>query len=243
MISKKACMRNGSLFTNYKKIDMRYFAVLWVFILIIISCKKEENINDHFEKSFKEKINDGELSAQSEQIDSIRKIYSNYTYYISFDSPDYWVYDKGVSKHTILRTYDADSAIVFSINVIETDVESKENVWDLYDMDSIKAERDFKNIIKSQVNSNIHNYNLKKTYIKNFESLRRKFEYVARDQDFEYENTGIIQQVSKGKFIYTFSLFVPSQFYNKNPKNYDALFLKVNFLNDEENTSKIINSK
>jgi hypothetical protein len=237
----------GSLFTNYKNIDMKYFIILWIFI-VIISCKKqdntkEDNINDHFEKSYKEKIKDGELSAQSEQIDSIRKIYSNYAYSISFDSPDNWVYDNGVSKHTILRTYDADSAIVFTINVIETDAESKENVWDLYDMDSVKVERDFKNIIKSQVNSEIHDYSIKKTYIKNFESLSRKFEYIAKDQDFKYENTGIIQQVCKGKFIYTFSLFVPSQFYSKKPKHYNDLFLKVNFLNDEENTSKIINSK
>ena len=97
---------------------MRKITICLIFISFLISCQsnktKKNKIND-FEKSFKEEKGEG----FTEYLDSTTNIYSNFKYHVAIDAPDNWKTDAGVSEHTIFRTYQPDSSLTFSINVIE----------------------------------------------------------------------------------------------------------------------------
>lgn len=224
---------------------MKKITLLFLLISIICSCqenKKTEDPTENFEDSYKVQKESGTLEKNTEHFDSIKNIYSNYKYNVAFDAPDYWVSDNGVSDHTILRTFDQDSAIGISINVIETKFDPNKNIWEIYDANPEQTEKMFKQTITAQLNSQIREYSIQKTYIKNVSSIKRKFTHTIRDGEIEYDNVNIIQQVVKGNYYYTFSVFVPKMFYDENPDYYDKFFLNLYFLIDKGKTKNIINS-
>ncbi len=195
-----------------------------------------------FRKSEKEQLIT-EKKKFNEYYDTINNLYSNYKYNIGFKIPKKWVVDKGFSEHTILRTFDADSSNSFTINVIETEYNIEEIFWKNYDKNNIDFEKKYKTMLETQLNTHIKNYKVEKSKIKNFQSLKRTFEFTRKDQEYEYEIVTIIQQVVRGHFTYTFSLSVPKMFYDVNPNNYDKLFLNLHFLDDKKKLDNLINSK
>lgn len=204
-----------------------------------------QNVNSQqkkFEKSAKEQ-NVGEKKKFNEFYDTINNIYSNYKYNIGFKIPKKWVVDKGFSDHTILRTYDADSSNSFTINVIETEYNIEIFFWETYNKNNVEFEKKYKSMLEDQLKTNIKNYMVEKSFIKNFQSLKRKFEFTRKDQDYEYEIVTIIQQVVRSNFTYSFSLSVPKMFYDTNPIYYNNLFLNLNFLVDKRKLDSLINSK
>ena len=115
---------------------MKYLTSLILLLVCLSSCnqKKTSNSNE-FMDSFKKLKDDGKISEEVEHMDTVSKIYSNYKYHVSFDGPNNWEFDMGVSQHTIYRTYQPDSIITFSINVIEYETEIDEgklDIWELY---------------------------------------------------------------------------------------------------------------
>lgn len=224
---------------------MKKIMLLFLLISTLGSCqenKKTKDPTENFKDSYKVQKESGALEKNTEHFDTIKNIYSNYKYNVAFDAPDYWIKDNGVSDHTILRTFDQDSAIGLTINVIETKSDPKKNIWEIYDMNPEQTEKMFKETITAQLNSPINEYSVKKSYIKNIPSIKRKFTHIIRDGEFEYDNINMIQQVVKGNYYYTFSVFVPKMFYVENPDYYDNLFLNLYFLIDKEKTNDIINS-
>lgn len=219
---------------------MKNIALLISFVLTLTAChqkKKEFDVKDYFDKSFKEKKDDNLLSKNSEHFDSITKIYSNYKYRVSFDAPNHWSSDAGVSKHTIFRTFQSDSAITFAINVIELKMAlNKEatNIWDLYAVQKEKMDYQFKALIEKQFNSKVEDFKASKTFLKNRIMLKRKFKHLVRELDLEYYNTSIVYQTIIGRLNYTFSLDVPTIFYDENPYYYNNLIRNVSFLYNED---------
>jgi hypothetical protein len=213
---------------------MKKYLVLILLILTFASCKKRHKINEQsnfIKDSYKTQKENGDLKGKTDNYDSINNIYSNYKYCIAYDAPKYWIRDNGVSDHTILRTFDKDSSIGIVINVIETTYSPNKNIWDIYDQNPIQLENQFKQSIQTKINSKLIEYSVEKSYIKNIPSLKRKFIHTIKDLDFVYDNVNIIQQSIRGKYFYTFSVFVPKMFYDNNPKYYDNLFLNLYFLN------------
>ena len=97
-----------------KKIFNRIILLFFALLLSnsIICQKSTKNINV-IEPSLKEKV------SKDEHLDNKTNIYSSFKYGFAVDFPDNWTIDRGVSKNTIIRCVQKDSAISFSINVIE----------------------------------------------------------------------------------------------------------------------------
>lgn len=229
---------------------MKKFTTLIIFISFLISCQekmKESDISDGFEKSYKAQKDEGNLPEHTEHFDSLKNIYSNFKYRFAFDAPDNWASDAGVSEHTIFRTYQADSAITFTINVIEIqdfkNSKSRPDIWELYQANKDEMDYPYKVIIPKQFKSEVKNFVAKKSYIKNQLSLKRSFSYMVRELDYEYSLTSIVYQTYLDKFTYTFKLDVPTMFYKENPDYYEDLFLNVYFLLNKEDINKFMNQK
>ena len=231
-------------FSKVKRVKKILIISILTFILISCFDKKNKEIDKDsiFKDSFKTQKKSGTIGEKSEDFDSVNNIYSNYKYNVAYDGLDYWLSDYGVSEHTILRTFDKDSAIGMTINVIETTFEPGKNIWEIYDLNPKAMGEQFSQMITGQLNTGIKNYSFKKTYIKNVKSLKRKFEYTVRDSEYEYDNVNIIQQAVRGNYYYTFNLFIPKMFYDVNPDYYDKLYLNLYFLKDEKKLNNIINS-
>lgn len=212
--------------------------------------KDKANFPVFFEKSLKEQKDDGTITEYIEHFDSIKNVYSNFKYRIAFDAPDHWKSDDGVSEHTIFRAYEADSGVTFSINVIEiklTKEEKKElaklNIWEYYVNNKDKMDYLYKVILPKQLKSEIKDFKVKKSFLKNQVAIKRSFNYIARELDFEYSITSIIYQTFIDNFTYTLSLNLPSTFYEGNPEYYENLFLNISFLSNEEYLNKYLNQK
>lgn len=225
---------------------MKNILLLLTFILLLASCKatkKENEVTDYFEKSDKEQ-KDLKLSPEyTEHFDSINNLYSNYKYKVAFDAPNHWSSDAGVSEHTIFRTFQPDSAITFVINVVELKVPKNEkapDIWEMYQNQKDKMDYSIKVLIPEQFNTTVNDFEASKTYIKNRTTLKRKFSYLVRELDMEYSNTSIVYQTLINNLSYTFSLDVPTMFYEEKPEYFESLFLRIFFLlnkNDINNKS------
>ncbi|PKQ46763.1 hypothetical protein [Confluentibacter flavum] len=228
---------------------MKNITLLLFFAITLASCqenKKKADVTDDFEKSYKEQKDSDLLPEHTEHFDSINNLYSNYKYKVAFDAPNHWTSDAGVSEHTIFRTFQPDSAITFAINVIELKVDENEkapDIWEMYQTQSEKMDYPFKVLIPKQFNSKAEDFIASKTYIKNKTTLKRKFKYLVRELELEYYNTSIVYQTLIDNLTYTFSLDIPTMFYDENPSFYDNLIRNVTFLYGKEDVNKYLNKK
>jgi len=237
--------------SKYKYHLIGGFVILMIILLAVgrhkNSNKQNKTIpeNEIFEDSFKKQINEGKIENDIDYYDSITNIYSNFEYRVAFDAPNDWKFDAGVSKHTIFRTYQPDSAITFTINVIELKLSNKSkappNIWEVYQKNKDKMDYPFKVLIPKRFNSKSENYKVSKSYIKNQLSLKRSFSYMVRDLDYEYSNTSIVYQTFLDNYTYTFGLDLPTVFYEENPDYYERLFLNIYFLLNKEDLNKFMN--
>ena len=187
----------------------------------------------YFEKSYKAQKKMKALPEHTEYFDLENNIYSNYKYKVAFKMPKHWSYDAGVSEHTIFRSVQRDSAIVFVINVIEmkvTENETETDIWELYKTQKEKMDYPYKVLVPKKLNSELEDFTTTKTYIKNMSTIKREFKYLTRELESEYYNTSIIYQTAIGKIFYTFSLSIPTIYYEKNPNFYDTLIKNISFL-------------
>lgn len=193
-------------------------------ILILVLFSSISFAQNSYEKSYKE------LGIKDHYFDSNGNIYSNYRYRVAFDGPNNWKSDYGVSIHTIYRTYERDSSITFTINVIELKKNGGSNWWTNYEKNKIEIESATKKSLEKALNSKIKNYTTSKTYILNNKAIKRSWESVIKNQDEEYEFIDILQQLIKGDYLYTFGLCVPKIFYESNQEYYNNIFLGIHLL-------------
>jgi len=219
----------------------KYFVIV-ILLILLISCAPQKNkINNEeiFEKSYKEEAGLG----FTEHLDSTNNIYSNFRYHVAFDAPDDWRTDSGVSEHTIFRAFQADSSITFSINAIEIRQNEKNesiDIWELYSNHKEQFDTQFKELVERQLKSEVKNLVTQKTYLRNNVCLKRSFNYVVREMDYEYDVTNISYQVITENTTFTFSLSLPTVFFNNNPDQYENLFRNIYFLNNREFANDII---
>ena len=72
-------------------------------------------------------------------------------------------------------------------------------------------------------------YNLKKSYLKNFPAIKTTYVYTQRQDDFEYDVFVLAYQIERQGNMYTFTLAVPNMFYEINPQYFQDVFLNINF--------------
>lgn len=217
-------------------------AVIIAILLVSCNLKSSGQNNSHdFEKSFKEQHNQNFY----QYLDTTTNIYSNFKYHVAFDAPDNWKSDAGVSEHTIFRTFQPDSSLTFSINVIElkfgeNEKKSTIDIWEFYQNHKEQMDYPFTTLIEEQLKTKVNDFNCQHSYIKNYSCLKRKFNYKIRDLDYEYSITIISYQTYLSGLTYTFSLNIPTIFYNEKPAYYDAFFRNVYFLKDGERLDEIL---
>lgn len=216
-----------------------YFVII---ISLVISCnyqKSESQKSNDFEKSFKEQKGEGFV----EHLDSITNIYSNFRYHVAFDAPDNWDTDLGVSEHTIFRTFQTDSSLTFSINVIEqklSEKEKKTDIWELYEQYKEQFDYQIRTTLEKQLKTKLENLVSQKSYLRNNVCLKQKYNYKFRNLEYEYDVTNISYQTLIGDFTYTFTLSIPTILYEENTEFYENLFTNIYFLKDGEQIEDVI---
>ncbi|MGY0393307.1 hypothetical protein ACW5R3_12215 [Bizionia sp. KMM 8389] len=236
-----------------KKKQYYIYGSFILLIIILLSIGKYRNSTSSkntgfFEDSFKEQKDKNQIEIDTEYFDSTTNIYSNFKYKIAFDAPNNWSSDAGVSEHTIFRTFEPDSAITFSINVIELKLNEKEkknpvDAWQVYQANKEKMDYQYKVLIPKQLNTEINDFRAKKTYLKNNIAVRRSFNYMVRELDLEYSNTSIIYQTIVNGLTFTFSFDIPTMFYDEKPEFYEDIFRNIYFLANKDELNKLINKK
>jgi hypothetical protein len=227
-------MKNGLL------IHLSIFTFNVLSILLIVSCakSKERNPNeDLFEPSFKEQKKDNVFT---DFFDSISYTYSNYKYNIAVQAPKTWKYDQGISEHTIFRSFVKDSGYSFSINVIETKYNVENNFWKIYYDNKKVMDKQLQKMMENQLNTKVIAETSSTSYLKNYKSLKRKYLYTLKNQDYEVEMYCIIHQVPIENFTYTISLNVPKLFYDERTKYFENLFSGIYWLTDKKKVNKEI---
>jgi hypothetical protein len=70
--------------------------------------------------------------------------------------------------------------------------------------------------------------------------VNQVFNYKIRNLEFEYDVSNISNQTLVGDYTYTFTLSIPTIFYEENTGFYDNLFRNIYFLKDGELLDKIV---
>lgn len=226
---------------------MKFLIISIVTFCLLFSCtynnsNTKETID--FEKSFKEQ----KTETFDEYLDSTTNIYSNFKYHVAFDAPNNWNTDAGVSEHTIFRTFQPDSSLTFSINVIEMQLNENEkskkiDIWDFYQKNKTQMDYPFTTLIEEQLNTKVKDFSCQKSYIKNNACLKRKLHYKVRDLNLEFDILIISYQAFINEFTYTFTLNIPKIFYDEKPEYYEAFFRNVYFLKDGERLDDILKNQ
>ncbi|MCK8481675.1 hypothetical protein [Psychroserpens algicola] len=216
----------------------RNFALLSL-VFILCSCNKntkQTKEDRYLNASYKTQKSKGILPEHSEEFDSLTNIYSNFKYHISFDAPDHWNTDHGTAKHTIFRGNDPELALTFSIVVVDLKTEQTHptNAWEFYLKNKKKQDVELKNMVRTQFNSELQNYEATKGYIRNFVSAKHSYDVLVRSTDLEYVNHVINHQIYRGNYIYTVTAQMPKIVYDEQPDYFERLFNLVSFLPNSE---------
>ena len=184
---------------------MRNIIIAITILSLLLSCtvNNSNKVNSsYFEKSFKEEKGEGFI----EHLDSTTNISSNFRYNIAFDAPDNWKIDAGVSEHTIFRTFQPDSSMTFSINVIEQKLNESEkiDIWELYQKYKEQFDNQFRTTLETQLNSKMENL----VSVSSFNPLTlRNFNKISHHKietaDIYARTKGVpkILQTGNGRFI------------------------------------------
>lgn len=213
------------------KMKLSLFCGLLMLSVSCVNKTEKDSEKDLLKPSYKEQK---KTENYSEYFDTISNIYSNYKYNIAIRAPKNWKRDRGISEHTIFRTFQKDSGFSLSVNVIEPKYNIGNSYWIEYKKNKISSEKKIKEIIEKQINSSINNVSTKVTFLKNFKSLKRKYDYTMVDGDYKIDMTSISYQVPKDNFIYTITFTVPNIFYEKKPSYYDNILTDVYWLSNKK---------
>lgn len=207
---------------------MRFSLVLILLFNNVVFSQLED-----FKDSYKRQIQLGQIDkSKTEFYDSSTKVFSNYKYGFSFILPKNWDYDNGVGLLTVFRTFQKDSGIGLSINVIESIEKKVPSLHKIYDG---VGESFYKNGIKSQLKNtglNLKKSSFKKSSFKGFDSIEQLFITSEIIEDFELET------IHKGKIFwrdniqFTIVFNLPKLYYDLNPEYFDSLLYEFNILQD-----------
>jgi len=178
---------------------MRKTILIMILLFSLKTIAQTKPNSNLFKKSYKENVLNKKDTVFNEFFDSINNLYSNFRFGLSFDAPNNWKKDYGISEHTIFRVYEKDSAISFFINVLEfsddLDNKTEKNIWEIYSEDKSKFNNIFTKNHSKALKTEIYNFNVSKSYIDNNISLKISFSIITKELDYEYETFFLIHQI------------------------------------------------
>ena len=203
------------------------------------------NIFGQFEDTYKRLIQRGVLDkSKAEYYDSVSNNYSNFYYGFSYKNPKNWENDNGSGMITVFRTYNYDSSINLSINVLKNrgkffNISSH----DVYD--SIGENELIKGLFSKLegLRGDIQNITMKKSYFKNVPTLYIDFEEIIKDDDIEIVFQHLLYQFLVKQMQFTIALSVPEFFYKIKPDYYDSLFYNFGLIQTFNNNEFIDEKK
>jgi len=205
------------------------FSIVFIFLFNNVVFSQLEGFKD----SYKRQIQLGKIDkSKTEFYDSSTKVFSNFKYGFSFKLPKNWDYDNGTGLLTVFRTYDKESGISLSINVMESIEKKVPSIHKIFDE---LGETFYYKGIKKQIENtglNLKNSSFKKSSFKGFDSIDQLFITSEIIEDFE------IETIHKGKIFWkqniqiTIGLNLPKLFYDLKPSYYDNLIYEFNILQD-----------
>lgn len=201
-------------------------------MLIIIGCNYNNDEDGFINDSFKKQLSNGEIDKNEIVIDSTNRIYSNYKYGIAFKENRGWGLDYGVGQYTILRAYQNDSAISFSINVIETDLKKEINMHQVVELNGLETYKDQLIRQMSEVYTDIFDSKVEKTFFKNIPATKITFKYKYRSDNETYIMNTTMYQFIRGKNIITCGINTLDLLFQKNPNQFDPVFDNVSILHN-----------
>lgn len=212
---------------------MKIFLIHTVFLLLLSCNSRTSTERDPiFEKSYKQQKDEGLIEEFPIHIDSVKNIYSNYKYQFSFNGPDNFEFDEGINDHTIYRTFNRDSGITITINVIEVpkvDENEDLNFWDLYLSNKSLMDAQITELYEKFYNTPVEDYRASKSYVRNQVALKRTFRGKMIQEDFTYYIQTIMYQFRFEEFVYTVGLDVPDVYYNINQDYYNRFISNFQF--------------
>ena len=184
-----------------------------------------------FEDSYKRQIQLGQIDkSKTEFYDSSTKVFSNYKYGFSFKLHKNWDYDNGVGLLTVFRTFQKDSGIGLSINVMESIEKKVPSLHKIYDE---LGELFYQNGIKNQLKNtglNLKKSSFKKSSFKGFESIDQLYVTSEIIEDFELETIHKGKVFWKDNIQFTIGFNLPKLYYDLNPEYFDSLLYEFSLL-------------
>ena len=207
--------------------------------LFLINCgggQKDNNSKDDiFKKSIKKQISSGDInSSDIEYFDESTRLYSNFKYGISYKEIRGWEIDYGVGQYTIYRAVQRDSAYTFVIDVIEVNIDNKDNldIHEVVDEYGIEAyESNLKNMMSTNANAEILSMTSNKIYFRNFAAMKTLFTQNVKEGFDEMIFTGALIQIQRENLMISCSLFAPQFLYQENEQSLNEIFEYIHLLN------------
>lgn len=222
---------------------MRKTVIITILLFSFVTIAQTKPDSNMFKKSYKEKVLNKHETEFNEFFDPKNNLYSNYRYGLSFDAPNNWKKDYGVSEHTIFRAFEKDSAISFFINVLEYKDElankNEKSIWETYSENKIEFDTIFTKTYSKSLKTEIYNFKVTKSYIDNNVSLKITFSTITKELDYEYETFYLIHQILRNNKMISFGLTVPILIYDLDQRYFEELFLNIRLFEEKKINSKI----
>lgn len=188
---------------------------------------------EYFEDSYKRQIQLGEIDkSKTEFYDVSSRIFSNYKYGFSYKVPLGWEFDNGIGILSVFRTYDKESGISLSINVMESIEKKVPSIHKIFDE---LGETFYNNGIKKEIESVgkvLITSSYKKSFFKGFQSVDQTYVTSEVINNFEFEIINFGKTFWKNNIQFTIGVNLPKLLYESNRENYDNLIYDFNILQD-----------
>ena len=212
----------------------------FILLLLLIPLNLIGQLKD-YEDSYKRLIQRGVIDkSKAEYYDSINNIYSNFYYGFSYKKPKNWQNDNGSGMVSVFRTYNYDSFINLSVNVLKNSGKDMDISSHEY-FDSIGEEELVKKTIShlKSLGQNIKSMTIKKTFYKNIPATYSVSEQIIKEDDSEVVIKNISNQFFSKQMQFTIGLSVPEIFYEIKPDYYDSLFYNFSLIQTFNNNEFI----
>ena len=209
----------------------KYIQILLITIAFGCANKEVQDEENFINKSYKKQLASGDIDKNVvDYYEESTRLYSNFKYGIAFKETRDWEVDYGAGQYTIYRAYQTDSAITFSINVMETDLKVDFTAHDL--VDEIGSEN-FKSQMISVMSKTFNDVVIsqqEKTFFNNIPVIKTLLNHTVKHENETFKMTTVMYQFVRFNNVVTCSLTSPSIIMNENKESLEQVFDNIYFI-------------